>query len=162
MASRGIRDAVAEKAFIEDMARALESAGTPWIAGAIVGYLCVVPEAEASQAELAERLGSSIAAISSMVRRLTREGTLERVVVPGQRSAHYRVVPGSYLTRLDMAVRTSEELVQLAERGLALPGPTVGPGRAYLHEFRDLNKALGAKIAELRATQTPHRGTRRG
>ena len=150
MAAQARRDAAAEKAFIEDMARALEAAGTPWIAGAIVGYLCVVPSAEASQAELADQLGSSVAAISAMVRRLTHEGMVERVVVPGQRAAHYRVVPGSYLARLDAAVAASEQLARLAERGLALPGATVGPGRAYLHEFRDLNKALGAKIAELR------------
>jgi hypothetical protein len=143
-------DADAEKAFIEDMARALEAAGTPWIAGAIVGYLCVAPTSEASQAELADHLGSSVAAISAMVRRLTREGTLERVVVPGQRAARYRLVAGSYLARLDAAVQASSELADLAERGLALPGPTVGPGRAYLTEFRDLNRALGAKIAELR------------
>ena len=163
MASRQSRDVDAEKAFIEDMARALEASGTPWIAGAIVGYLCVVPEAEASQAELADQLGSSVAAISAMVRRLTREGTIERVVVPGQRAAHYRVVPGSYLARLDAAVHASEELVRLAERGLALPGPTVGPGRAYLHEFRDLNKAFGAKIAELRTAYADRaRRARRG
>src|SRR2546421_221818 len=149
MASSKSRDAEEVRAFIQDMARALESTGTPWIAGAIVGYLCVAPGCEASQAELAEQLGSSVAAISAMVRALSREGTIERVVVPGQRAAHYRLVPGSYLARLDAAVQASAELVALAERGLALPGPTVGPGRAYLHEFRDLNKEMGVKIAEV-------------
>jgi biotin operon repressor len=163
MALRDHGDGAAERAFIEDMARALEATGTPWIAGAIVGYLCVVPDADASQAELADQLGSSVAAISAMVRRLTREGTIERVVVPGQRAARYRLVPGSYLARLDAAVQASQQLVALADRGLALPGPTVSPGRAYLHEFRDLNDELGAMIAELRAAHGDRaRKARRG
>jgi DNA-binding MarR family transcriptional regulator len=143
------RDLEGEKAFIEDMARRLEEHGTPWIAGAIVGYLCVSPEAEASQAELAEELGSSVAAISAMVRRLCREGTLERVVVPGQRAARYRLTPGSYLTRLHVAVKAAAELVELADRGLAMPGPSVTAGKAYLREFRDINATLCDKITEL-------------
>jgi hypothetical protein len=138
------RDLEGEKAFIEDMARRLEEHGTPWIAGAIVGYLCVSPEAE-----LAEELGSSVAAISAMVRRLCREGTLERVVVPGQRAARYRLTPGSYLTRLHVAVKAAAELVELADRGLAMPGPSVTAGKAYLREFRDINGALRDKITEL-------------
>jgi DNA-binding MarR family transcriptional regulator len=143
------RDVEREKAFIEDMARRLESHGTPWIAGAIVGYLCVTPESEASQARLAEELGSSVAAISAMVRRLCREGTLERVVVPGQRAAHYRLTPGSYVTRLHAAVKDAAELVELADRGLGLPGLDVTAGRAYLREFRELNMALHDKIADV-------------
>jgi hypothetical protein len=137
-------------AFIEDMARKLEASGAPWVAGAIVGYLCVAPTPDASQAELADQLGSSVAAISAMVRRLCREGTLERVVVPGQRAARYRLVPGSYLARLDAAAQAAGELVQLAERGLALHGAAISPGKSYLREFRDINKALGVKINELR------------
>lgn len=143
------RDREREKAFIEDMARQLESHGTPWIAGAIVGYLCVSPESEASQAELASELGSSVAAISAMVRRLCREGTLERVVVPGQRAARYRLTPGSYMVRLHVAVKGAAELVELAEQGLAIPGPDVTVGKAYLREFRDLNLALQEKMSEL-------------
>jgi biotin operon repressor len=145
------------------MARQLEATGTPWIAGAIVGYLCVASDSEASQSELAEQLGSSVAAISAMVRRLCREGTLERVVVPGERAARYRLVPGSYLARLDAAVQASHDLVELADRGLALQGSTVNAGKSYLHEFRDLNKALGGKIADLRDEYTDRaRRLRRG
>jgi DNA-binding transcriptional regulator GbsR (MarR family) len=141
------------KAFIEDMARKLEATGAPWIAGAIVGFLCITPASDASQAELADQLGTSVAAISAMVRRLCREGTLERVVVPGQRAARYRLVPGSYLARLDAAAQSARELVQLAEWGLALQGAAITPGKSYLREFRDINKALGGKINELRDEQ---------
>jgi DNA-binding Lrp family transcriptional regulator len=149
LSKTGARDVEREKAFIDDMARRLEAHGTPWIAGAIVGYLCVSSEAEASQAVLADELGSSVAAISAMVRRLCREGTLERVVVPGERAARYRLTPGSYVTRLHSAVKASAELVELAERGLAMPGPDVTAGKAYLREFRDINLGLLDKMTEL-------------
>jgi DNA-binding MarR family transcriptional regulator len=135
-----------KRTFIQDMARQLEATGTPWIGGAIVGYLCVADESAATQAELADELGSSVAAISAMVGRLSREGILERVIVPGQRAARYRLVPGSYVARLHAAVEGSRVLVELAERGLALQGAA---GSAYLKEFRDINLAFGEKIADV-------------
>jgi DNA-binding MarR family transcriptional regulator len=88
-----MHEAVAE--FVERMALTLESEGLPRIAGRLVGFLLVHPDAY-SLDELAEHLQVSKASISTNARQLEEHGILQRISTPGDRRDYYRMTPDAW------------------------------------------------------------------
>jgi len=78
--------------FVERMGLMLETEGLSRIAGRLVGFLMVHPEAY-SLDELAEQLKVSKASISTNARHLEEHRVLERTSNPGDRRDYYRMKP---------------------------------------------------------------------
>ncbi len=80
----------ATELIIEKITQNFERDGLPRIAGRILGYLLVSPDA-CSLDELAEKLLASKASVSTNARMLERQGVLERVTHPGDRRDYYAI-----------------------------------------------------------------------
>ena len=78
--------------FIERMGLALESDGSPRIAGRIFGLLLVSEDAR-SLDDLAAELRVSKGSVSTNARLLEQRGILERICRPADRRDYYRVPP---------------------------------------------------------------------
>ncbi len=77
--------------FVEDMGLCYEEEGLPPMAGRLAGWLLVCDPPNQTAAELAAGLGASAGSISSMTRMLIQCGLVEKVALPGQRVAAYRI-----------------------------------------------------------------------
>lgn len=88
-----MHETVAE--FVEKFGLTLEGEGLPRIAGRLMGFLLIHPEAY-SLDELAEQLQVSKASISTNARQLEEHGILERTSSPGDRRDYYRMDPGAW------------------------------------------------------------------
>lgn len=133
------RDEEADRVFIEQMAMLLElHSRFPRTAGRIYALLLISDKTDLSQQELADALSVSLASVSTMTRRLVDAGLIERVALPGVRRDHYRLRTASWRSIVHGAVMVAQSFVEQAERGLALPGPDIGPGRQHLEQVRDL------------------------
>jgi len=122
--------------FFERVGMVFEQWGMPRMAGRILGWLMVCDPPRQTAAQLVEVLQASKGSISTNLRLLLQSGTIEKVGVPGERSAHYQLVsdPMSRLVEMELAtIRTMRELV---ESGLALLEDRPLQQRERLEEFR--------------------------
>lgn len=94
--------------FIDRMGLALESDGSPRIAGRIFGLLLVSEDAR-SLDDLAAELRVSKGSVSTNARLLEQRGILERICRPSDRRDYYRVPP-------DLFSRTMAQRVQRWQR----------------------------------------------
>lgn len=81
--------------FVEDMALRYEDEGFPPMAGRLAGWLLVCDPPWQTAGELADVLGASPGSISTMTRMLIQCGLVERVAVPGQRTAAFQMKTGA-------------------------------------------------------------------
>ena len=136
--------------FVEDLGLQYESDGIPRMAGRLVGWLHICEPPQQTASELAEALGASAGSISSATRTLIQIGILERVGVPGQRSAAFRLVGCPGTSHLRWAFAGTRERRQLVERGVEL---VEGQGaeaatrlRAHLEFLRFIERELPSLI----------------
>jgi DNA-binding transcriptional regulator GbsR (MarR family) len=109
------------RAYVEEYGRFVESLGRfPRMAGRILGLLLVSAEPYLSQADLSRDLQASAGAVSSTLRLLLETGLVERLSVPGERKDFYRLSEDSWTLDLESGVRTTQRLVELAEKGMEL------------------------------------------
>lgn len=97
-----------------------ENLGAARMMGKILGWLLVCDPPEQSAGELAAGLGASAGSISTATRSLMQAGMIERVGIPGRRSAHYRVRPGMWGDLLERRMSFGRTMGELAEDGLRL------------------------------------------
>jgi hypothetical protein len=117
-----------------------ENLGAARMMGKILGWLLVCDPPEQSAGELASGLGASAGSVSTATRSLMQAGMIERVGIPGRRSACFRVRPGMWGDLLERRMSFGRTMGELAEDGLRLmrsreagdgaaPGPTADPAR---------------------------------
>jgi DNA-binding transcriptional regulator GbsR (MarR family) len=116
-----------------------EEDGFPRMAGRLAGWLLVCEPPHQTARQLAEVLGVSPGSISAMTRVLLQCGCVEKIAVPGQRSACYRMRTGAWTEMMNsLLVRTRKKRI-LAEEGLRLTvgrSPESRQRLAELHDFQ--------------------------
>lgn len=106
--------------FVEDMGRHYEEEGFPPMAGRLAAWLLVCDPPQQTAAQLAGVLGASAGSISTMTRLLVQFGLVERVGVPGQRSASFRIRDGAAAAILTAHLDRARRMRHLLERGRKL------------------------------------------
>jgi DNA-binding transcriptional regulator GbsR (MarR family) len=120
--------------FIEDMALRYEEEGFPRMAGRLMGWLFVCDPPWQTAGELAEVLGASAGSISTMTRLLMQVGILERVAIPGQRSAAFQVKTGAAREIMAGWQEKTRKMRELLERGEEI---LQGEGEERVRRLRD-------------------------
>jgi DNA-binding transcriptional regulator GbsR (MarR family) len=106
------------KFFFEDVGLLFEQWGMPRMAGRILGWLMVSDPAQQTAAQLAEVLGASKGSISTNIRLLVQSGIIEKVGLPGERSAFYQLSDDPMQKLMHMEISSIRSMRQMAERGL--------------------------------------------
>lgn len=122
-----------ERQFAEEMAIAFERFGVPRGAGRLLGWLLICQPARQSTADLVAALGVTKGSVSSAVRLLESYGLLTRVVVPGDRSDHYEMLPHAFETAHNQ-LGTFQIFHELMSKGLAAVQDADGPRAERLRE----------------------------
>jgi hypothetical protein len=127
------------KLFVEQVGIQLEEFGFPRMAGRALGWLlvCAPPHQRAQDVQLA--LSGSKGAVSTSLGLLVRVELVERIGVPGERSAYYQLRLGSWTEQLERKVLRISAIRKLAERGLALLDGAPAERRRRLEEIRDMH-----------------------
>jgi DNA-binding MarR family transcriptional regulator len=165
---RLVQDPVADRVWVEELAMLLErqaGGGFPRTAGRVLALMLISHEATVTQAELAEKLSVSQAAVSPAVRFLIDAGYLERTRTPGVRREQYRLREQSWSQVLHASALAVDSLVRHLQHGLELPGPDISTGRAQLvrlarlyETMRDLLEEAAARVDDATAP-VPRRRT---
>src|SRR6266542_5062640 len=118
----GQRDEEGVRRFVERLAMMLTEWGFPRMPARVLGSMMTADEDSLTAADLAERLGVSVAAISGAVRYLSHIGMVSREPVPGSRRDRYRLPRNPrYQTSL-LKGELLEALAELADEGVAAVG----------------------------------------
>ncbi len=154
-----------ELEFSEALGRMFEDVGSTRIAGRLVGWLLICDPPEQTQAELVELLGVSKASVSTELRRLEQMGVVERTTAPGDRRSFYRVALDAWSELMARRLRTIDQFVQIAERGLELLEHEPAARRERLlavhHTYGHLQRVMRAALNELRSEAQAAAKTRR-
>ncbi|MEU6711250.1 MarR family transcriptional regulator [Nonomuraea sp. NPDC046802] len=125
-----------ESEFVDRMGLYMERLGGTRTMGRMYAWLMICHPAHRSLTELADELGVSKTAISTVARQLESGGMIERVPAPG-RQHHYRVVSGGWAQVLQVRLVEVRNLVETLDLGLAALDDSLPEQRARLEETRD-------------------------
>ena len=148
--------------FVEDLGLCYEEEGLPRMAGRLLGWLLVCEPAHQTAAELAEGLNASAGSISSASRILLQCGLVEKIGIPGQRSAAFRLRTGAWTDRMQAHLQKNQTLKALAERGLELMSDRTPEARQRLQELRDFEAFVVREMPALIARWEEEYGKERG
>jgi len=137
------------RAFVERIGEFFAKAGHQRIAGRVLGWLLVCDPPHQSADDLQRLTHASKASISISLRVLTAIDLVERVGVPGERKAHYRIRPGAWTTDLRGKLSQFTALRQLADEGLAALDGVPASRRERLEGMRDLYQFFEREFPEL-------------
>ena len=124
--------------FVEEIGLFFEENGLPRMAGRILGWLLICDPPSQTSSQLAEGLQASKGSISTMTRMLIQFGLIERVGLPGERRAYFRIKPGAWGQVLRGRMAQITAMRQLADRGLDLLDGATPERKQRLEEMRDL------------------------
>jgi DNA-binding transcriptional regulator GbsR (MarR family) len=157
-----------EKAFIEQVGIQLEEFGFPRMAGRVLGWLLLCSPPHQRAADLVRAIGGSKGAISTSLGMLLRFELVERMGIPGERSAYYQVKAGSWTDQMESRISRMTAMRKLAERGLELLADDPPERRRRLEEIRDMHlffeqewPAMIARYRRSRTVSAPAKGRRR-
>ena len=148
MAEHTLDDA-AER-YVERMGLLWEAEGLPRIAGRMLGYLALQPDA-ATLDDLARSLGVSKASVSNDARRLQRMGLVERVGRPGDRRDWYVIAPDMPARVIAGKLAEMERLHAALTAARDLPG-TPAAARTRLGGFAEFQRRVIEHLTALLAT----------
>lgn len=126
-----------ERNFVEEMGLLYERMGQPRIPGLIMGYLLICDPPHQTTGQIQHALDVSAGSVSTLVRKLEEFEFLERAVVPGSRSKHYRIKEGAWPKLMASRMHAITDLRRLAERGLSLMPKGSVKRATRLREFRE-------------------------
>jgi predicted transcriptional regulator len=107
-----------EQRFTEEAGNMFDQWSLPRMAGRVWGLLIVAEDPHLSAADLAERLGTSAASISSSTRYLLQNNLVERVRVPGERREFFAFNPASLRSIYLRRIAAVGDMHRMAERAL--------------------------------------------
>ncbi len=105
--------------YLEKWGLLFEQLGATRMSGRILGWLLICDPPEQTAKEIAAAVGASLASISTATRFLIQLGMIERVGIPGVRSAHLRLRPGIWAQMMRMRLTRIALMGDLAEEGFA-------------------------------------------
>jgi len=120
--------------YVERWGILFEGMGSNRITGKIMGWLLICDPPRQTAGELAEAIGASIASISLATRTLIQMSMIERVGIPGKRSAYYRVREGVWTQMWKRRLPLIVSMRILAEEGLDLFDPVTTDSTERLRE----------------------------
>jgi len=106
--------------YLERWGMLFELLGATRMMGRILGWLLVSEPPEQSAGDIAQAVGASAGSVSTTTRGLTQAGMIERLGIPGERSAHFRVRSGVWGQLLRKRMSYIVSMRDLAEEGLGL------------------------------------------
>jgi hypothetical protein len=155
---------VRELHFAEDWGMVFELLALPRMAGRVWATLAMAEEPYLSAEDLENRLEASSGAVNGALQFLTRQGTLERVRVPGQRRYYFGLRPGTMEVLVARRLAVMGEVRALAERGVREFGGRPA-ARARFQEVQDfytwVDAELTALLERFRSEKAAAKGTRR-
>ncbi len=114
--------------YIESWGMVVESLGGTRMMGKILGWLIICDPPEQSAADIALAVQASAGTVSTTTRTLVQAAMIEKVGLPGKRSAYFRVKPGMWAQLMKARMARMHVMGQLADDGLELsPGPDGEP-----------------------------------
>lgn len=121
--------------YLERWGMLFELLGATRMMGRILGWLLVCDPPEQSAGDIAEAVGASAGSVSTTTRALTQAGMVERLGIPGERSAHFRVRSGVWGQLLRKRMSYIVSMRDLVEEGLELGGERSEESRLRLREL---------------------------
>jgi len=88
--------------------------------GRILAWLLISDPPEQSAGDIAQAVGASAGSVSTTTRALTQSGMIERLGIPGERSAHFRVRSGVWGQLLRKRMSYIVSMRDLVEEGIEL------------------------------------------
>ena len=138
------------KEWIERTGLAVERLGASRTLGRLFGLL-LVAECPLSLDDMAEQLRVSKASISTNARLCEQLGMVRRISLPGDRRDYYEMRPGSFERMLAARMQVLQQMIDLADEGLAAVGPDSPAARSRLTEMRDFYQWTGMEMAAILA-----------
>jgi hypothetical protein len=106
--------------YLERWGMLFELLGGARMMGKILGWLVVCDPPEQSAADIATAVGASAGTVSTTTRALMQASMIERIGIPGERRAHFRVRSGMWGQLLKTRMSYIVSLGKLVDQGLAL------------------------------------------
>ncbi len=106
--------------YIERWGMVLEALGGTRMMGKILGWLIICDPPEQTAADIAIAVNASAGTVSTTTRALVQAAMIEKVGLPGKRSAYYRVKPGMWAQLMKARMARMHIMGQLADEGLEL------------------------------------------
>lgn len=144
---RPSRDEMLE--FVEKWGWLFERFGATRMAGRVHGWLLVCDPPRQTAREIAEALGVSIGSISTATRHLAEASLIEKVGVPGERSAYFRIVPGECKQLLQIRLGHFGVMRQLTAVGIDLLSGARTEEVDLLEEVHDFSIFMEREIPAL-------------
>jgi len=119
-----------ESRFIDNLSILLEDMGESRMAGRVFAALLLADSSKTSSAELAKTLGISNGSVSMATRSLLAHGLIERVGMPGERRAYFRInadadAVAQFIIERVKQMRKIDELLDRAKVLVQDKGPIV-------------------------------------
>ncbi len=111
--------------YVEQWGMLFEQLGATRVMGKVLGWLLVCDPPHQAAAEIADAVGASISSVSTATRALAQSAFVERIGMPGERSAHFQIRPGMWSQLIRARMGHLAAMRKLAEEGVRL----VPPGR---------------------------------
>ncbi len=109
--------------YIERWGMVFEELGGTRMMGKILGWLIISDPPEQSAADIALAVNASAGTVSTTTRSLVQASMIEKIGLPGKRSAYFRVRPGMWASLMSARMARMNVLGQLADEGLEMfPG----------------------------------------
>ncbi len=106
--------------YLERWGMLFELLGATRMMGKILAWLLISDPPEQSAGDIAQAVGASAGSVSTTTRALTQSGMVERLGIPGERSAHFRVRSGVWGQLLRKRMSYIVSMRDLVEEGIEL------------------------------------------
>ncbi len=135
--------------YIERWGMLFEVLGATRMMGKILGWLLICDPPEQSAADIAIAVNASAGTVSTTTRTLIQASMIEKVGIPGKRSAHFRVKPGMWGNLMKTRLQSIQFMEQLANEGLdVFPNPD-GEPNIRLREVGSYCRFVGEQFPKL-------------
>jgi DNA-binding transcriptional regulator GbsR (MarR family) len=106
--------------YIEQWGMVFEQLGATRVMGKILGWLLVCDPPHQTAAEIGDAIGASISSVSTASRALAQSAFIERIGLPGERSAHFQIRSGMWSQLIRTRMGHLAGMRRLAEAGMRL------------------------------------------
>ena len=158
-------EAKSKRRLIEDFGILFEDSGLPRMSGRVFGWLLISSPQRQTAGEIAAGVGASKGSMSTMLRMLAQFGMVDRVGVPGERSAYYRVKPAYWVGMMRSKMGFIRRFREVAERALGAVDGSDAERTRRLEETRDFyhgfERELTSMIERLSGVKSAGRPARR-
>jgi DNA-binding transcriptional regulator GbsR (MarR family) len=142
------------ESFVEELGVLALDVGMPRAVARVLAWMVVCDLSEQSAAGIQAGLTLSAGAVSAATHALVTTQLLERTARPGDRRIYYRLRPGGWDRALEVRLRTSTHLREVADRALTASG---GRADTRLGDMREVYAWFETKLDELLVERTSRR-----